>query len=102
MKRVITERQTTHGVPEDTFGRIADIWLSLGIVTDYNLPPRTTVALAMAGFKMARLAAQAANSERGAKLSRDHFVDAIGYLANAYEQAVAEGVVDPVAGAGDE
>ena len=102
-KRVITERQAVNGVAEDSFDRIADIWTVLGGDESFGpLSPDAQVALHMAGLKLARLVEQSRQVNGKlprdvGKLSPDHLVDAIGYLAICYELLAEKGHMTEIA-----
>lgn len=74
-KAVTSDRQATHGRPENTFGRIAHLWSAyLGIVlTDYD------VAHLMILLKVAR-------AQQNPK-HEDNHIDIAGYAACASELA---------------
>lgn len=68
---VTNDRQATHGKPEDTFGRIAELWSAyLGEWAD--IKPHDVAAM-MALLKIARIAANPKND--------DNWVDGAGYFA---------------------
>jgi len=66
---VLKDRNTTHGEPEDNFGRIADLWASYKRVP-FNA---TDVAVMMALMKVARIAQSPGH--------RDSWIDLAGYAA---------------------
>ena len=66
-KETLLQRQTVHGDPHKTFTILAEMWN----VTPYQ------VAMMLAELKMIRARANPAND--------DNYLDAIGYIALAYE-----------------
>lgn len=68
MISILKERNDTHGSPERSFAAIADAWVKK------SPHPEAQVAFLMAKMKVARAEVT---------FKRDHYLDAIGYLALA-------------------
>lgn len=76
LKVINGERQDQYGRPEDTFARIAHLWMAY--LTDVGTPVTIDPAMVadmMCLLKIAR--------ERGGKGKKDNYVDAVGYAALA-------------------
>lgn len=75
---VLQDRETQYGAPEDTFGRIAQMWSAY---LAHSVHPHD-VAVMMALLKVARIA--------GGQAHDDNYVDLAGYAACAAELAARE------------
>jgi hypothetical protein len=81
---VCTDRNLTHGEPEQSFQAIAEIWTAYlhgcGVISDYKCITAETAGWMMVLFKAAR-------SATGLNPHWDNYVDAAGYVACAAECA---------------
>lgn len=73
------ERADTYGSPEESFGRIADLWTAMGLRMDGRPVKAVDVALALAQLKISRIIGQPDHM--------DSWVDGAGYLALGGEMA---------------
>lgn len=79
-KAVLTDRQSTHGEPEDTFAAIAALWNAWDQHKSANRGDEHDVAVRMLLLKVARMGQ--------GELNIDDYGDASGYASCAYEAAV--------------
>lgn len=77
---VTKDRQADHGAPEDTFGRIADLWNAYLGEWSYIKPHDAAVMMAL--LKIARIGSNPNHA--------DNYVDLAGYAACAAELSGAE------------
>jgi hypothetical protein len=82
---VMTDREATHGRPEQTFQRIADLWNA------YLRPDEDEVHLDLDGSDVAMLMALLKIArQRGNQANLDSYVDLAGYAACAAELALED------------
>ena len=81
-KAVLTDRNNTHGDPEDIFAAVAALWAAYEQHRTVERGGKHEVAVRMILFKVARMG--------NGTLNIDDYADAAGYASHAYEAAVKE------------